>query len=255
MKKFVAILAGAALMAGVASTASAAFVEGNMHLVAFEAAEGKPLDTTGIEAHADLGGSYDISNYDTGITLEMLGANTWSEAYVGILGAVETDSYGDLIAAFTSDTANFNIVSSGYNSFMNGLDNLIPSNSSAQNYAELLSEGPYNTIYQVGGSIGTYAQTLGGNVGASDMGANVNLAALDVAGGFATTTLYSATYDAYFGYEDVAVESEYYLYAKSGSLWVTDDAGDVPAVPVPAAAWLLGSGLLGLISVRRKKRI
>jgi hypothetical protein len=34
--------------------------------------------------------------------------------------------------------------------------------------------------------------------------------------------------------------------------WVVRD-GDVPAVPVPAAAWLLGSGLLGLIGVARRK--
>ncbi len=29
--------------------------------------------------------------------------------------------------------------------------------------------------------------------------------------------------------------------------------GDVAAVPVPAAAWLLGSGLLGLIGVARRR--
>jgi hypothetical protein len=30
---------------------------------------------------------------------------------------------------------------------------------------------------------------------------------------------------------------------------------NVAAVPVPAAAWLLGSGLLGLIGVARKSRV
>ena len=153
MKKLVAILAGVALMTGVASTASAEFVENNMHLVAFEAAEGKPLDETGIEAHADLGGSVNIGIYDTGITLSMLDANSWSEAYVGILGAVSKDSYGDLVAYWTSDTDDYTIVSSGYNSFMNGLDDLIPGSAfnpdgdpTVQNYTAVLSDGPYNKI-------------------------------------------------------------------------------------------------------------
>ncbi|HFD32315.1 MAG TPA: VPLPA-CTERM sorting domain-containing protein [Gammaproteobacteria bacterium] len=30
--------------------------------------------------------------------------------------------------------------------------------------------------------------------------------------------------------------------------------GDVSAVPVPAAAWLFGSGLLGLVGAARRKR-
>ncbi len=31
-------------------------------------------------------------------------------------------------------------------------------------------------------------------------------------------------------------------------------SGDVSTVPVPAAVWLFGSGLLGLIGVARRKR-
>lgn len=41
---------------------------------------------------------------------------------------------------------------------------------------------------------------------------------------------------------------------KSGSLYAfAVRAGDVAAVPVPAAAWLLGSGLLGLVGVARRR--
>jgi hypothetical protein len=41
--------------------------------------------------------------------------------------------------------------------------------------------------------------------------------------------------------------------------WLIDDltvitAGSVPSVPVPAAAWLFGSGLVGLVGVARRKR-
>ncbi|MCP4042838.1 MAG: VPLPA-CTERM sorting domain-containing protein, partial [Gammaproteobacteria bacterium] len=31
-------------------------------------------------------------------------------------------------------------------------------------------------------------------------------------------------------------------------------SGDVSAVPVPAAVWLFGSGLIGLLGVARRKR-
>lgn len=36
--------------------------------------------------------------------------------------------------------------------------------------------------------------------------------------------------------------------------WAVHD-GDVGAVPIPAAAWLFGSGLLGLIGVARRKKV
>jgi len=37
-------------------------------------------------------------------------------------------------------------------------------------------------------------------------------------------------------------------------LHLSDEARDLPEVPVPAAVWLLGSGLVGLAGIRRKKK-
>ena len=34
-----------------------------------------------------------------------------------------------------------------------------------------------------------------------------------------------------------------------------DDQLDIPFAPIPGAVWLLGSGLLGLIGIRRRSRI
>jgi hypothetical protein len=44
------------------------------------------------------------------------------------------------------------------------------------------------------------------------------------------------------------------LYRNCGSLEFSISNATVSAVPVPAAAWLLGSGLLGLIGVARKRK-
>ncbi|ODB87925.1 hypothetical protein A3193_03240 [Candidatus Thiodiazotropha endoloripes] len=55
----------------------------------------------------------------------------------------------------------------------------------------------------------------------------------------------------------------YYAFLAGGSLLPTtidiqldiSDGNDVSAVPVPAAVWLFGSGMIGLLSVNRRKRV
>ncbi len=63
---------------------------------------------------------------------------------------------------------------------------------------------------------------------------------------FAPNTYYSWFFFFYNGYQNTA-----YNFQRRYALAVRD--GDVATVPVPAAAWLLGSGLLGLIGVARRK--
>jgi hypothetical protein len=43
----------------------------------------------------------------------------------------------------------------------------------------------------------------------------------------------------------------YLILPRSGRFYF----GDVAAVPVPAAAWLMGSGLIGLAGITRRKKL
>lgn len=61
-----------------------------------------------------------------------------------------------------------------------------------------------------------------------------------------TKIIFTFTGNYYVGFQD-NIDNSYSMYAMA----VRD--GQVATVPVPAAAWLLGSGLLGLIGVARRK--
>ena len=46
--------------------------------------------------------------------------------------------------------------------------------------------------------------------------------------------------------------SQYSVQSGDGFAWAVAD-GDIGAVPVPAAVWLFGSGLIGLVGLARRK--
>lgn len=54
-----------------------------------------------------------------------------------------------------------------------------------------------------------------------------------------------------FDLENIILSDQY-----GDEIWVVEDCGAVHVnpVPVPAAAWLLGSGLMGIVGLRRRKR-
>lgn len=112
------------------------------------------------------------------------------------------------------------------------------------------------------------------NQSGSEMG-NLFYNVLGGVAGQSITTIHNANYDLfsniqsyyyYWSATEYAPDTAYawHFYMASGSqhyshkllnryAWAVQ-SGDVSAVPVPAAVWLFGSGLLGLIGVARRKR-
>ena len=93
---------------------------------------------------------------------------------------------------------------------------------------------------------------LGGTAGLSILGSSALFTNIQF--GYWSGTVYAPNpndaWDFAFGLGDQGSNSK-------GSLafaWAVRP-GDVAAVPIPAAAWLLGSGLLGLIGVARRQRM
>lgn len=66
--------------------------------------------------------------------------------------------------------------------------------------------------------------------------------------GYSSDTTFAWYFGSDSGVQNTYFENYYYSYA-----WAVL-SGDVATVPVPAAAWLFGSGLLGLIGIARKRK-
>ena len=230
MKKFLGILMAIALVIGAAGTASAAFVRdgGDLAVVGFDSAEEWAINLT-------EGGSFNLADFDA--------AGSWADIQVGVFGAA-TD-------------ADFNSPTFGQKDFYFGVvpgasfgiieNNAIGMDGATQSLYELYNQNG-NNVTQSASSytakmspLGRYAGLLNATVGITDLGA------LD-SGGSVVMDIYHLSSDNWGlagSFTDNGVIGQVTFSADSVSFAPS-------AVPVPAAAWLLGSGLLGLIGIRRR---
>lgn len=243
MKKLFAVLAAVAVFA-FASQAMAAFELGNFHLIAYVEADNNslPVGTAGNEVHFDLGtGLFDLSTpIDTTITLADIGATTWDDVYVGIAGGGYTPSFGNDRAYFSSDTPTFNVSTGTYSQYQTA--SLMISSTGggtnavdAKQIQEKATGSWYANMILSGAAAGTYASLV--NPLGADFGAEAQMN-----GGLVDAAIYS-----FDGFDTGTLTKDLDLFFDtSGNTLV------VSQVPVPAAVWLLGSGLLGLIGIRRR---
>ncbi|MBN2808381.1 MAG: VPLPA-CTERM sorting domain-containing protein [Deltaproteobacteria bacterium] len=85
-----------------------------------------------------------------------------------------------------------------------------------------------------------------GSVGVYDTGGDVTLLGLEENSG-----LYNAVNIVW----NEIQSPEYGNLSLNISVGVANDDDNIGAVPIPGAIWLLGSGLLGMVGMRRRKKV
>ncbi len=147
-----------------------------------------------------------------------------------------------------NDTFTLNVVGSGFTSNVDGGGLNFSFDSSVLNVTSISID---ESVWDLGAGISTGAID---NTQGSVSGISVN-AWSDVSGNF---TIASITFQAVGNGSTALSLSDYLLnpWASGGGLINPDYAASsvtVSAVPVPAALWLFGSGLLGLAGVAKRK--
>lgn len=251
MKKLFIILAAAMLVMGAAATAGANSVTSlNLTFYANANADGDTgvVIPSGIEIGIDLGDAgdwADLTDFNTGVTIDSFGASVntgWEDVLVAGYAASTVIDYGtysttnswyvtgaDAGASFgTYVTAVVSIVNGAYPNSYNEFNWSTNENGFVQQLG--------------GGAVDPTGSTLDTNM--SPIADGINLA------------LYGATSSATGYYAPSLEETDLALL---GYLNLSlNDGGEVivnavaSPVPVPAAVWLMATGLLGVLGIRRK---
>lgn len=244
-KKLIALLAGALMTVAMAGNAFAAFEE--LHLIRFVYGASNEVAT-------DLGSVTSlVANGGTGLGS---GANAWNATY-GTKTVGTTGLYVGY-AAYDLNTGDL------YISAQSGLGTITPYDLANLGSTLAGLQGIMNN-YAKEGSNSSY---LLGKTGAGDTYFNVMDQGQDGSGGFAaffdsqmypggTMSLSGAATQGLYLLDADGVNSDYNFHQVATIITNADGSTSVERmdssqVPLPAAAYLLGSGLLGLVGIRRR---
>jgi len=261
MKKIMMLMMVALLMLGVSGQAMAAFNEGDLIRVVYSGTGAGTEYATDMGNYSSLTApnstTYLNDTTDT-VSLSAIGAASWSNANVSYF-IVSSTLNGGNGAAWTSGPTTGATAAPGqfWAGIYNGASTVLPSynNAAIGNNVTLLQSnaGSYWTNLNAGGyAVGTMGGFLDQNVPGNT--AEANLAALSTTG-YVNQMLY------YYGstpdgsttdIKGTAVAALETLVNANGQLITVLDAQNAPTTPIPAAAYLFGSGLLGLFGLRRK---
>jgi hypothetical protein len=245
MKKIMMLLLVAVLMLGVSGQAMAAFQEGDLIRVVYNSS----ANGTGTEYATDLGqftGGPIINNTDT-FSLSSVGATSWSNVNVAYFVMSSTANSGNGAAWISGSATNGGNVNIGQ--FWAGFNGAASTTllgyqnaSHGANSVSMLQSDPssyWQNMNVQGFSIGTMGGYVNGN-------AEQNLAALSTTG-YVDQVLY------YYGSTpDNTTTGTQVATIRTLANGGTTVTPSVSNAPIPAAAYLFGTGLLGLAGIRRK---
>ncbi len=247
MKKYFGIFLAAMLMVGAAGQAMAYFAEGQLIRVVYNhngtvevgTDLGSAASLAGTAANANLAVGGGAAAFSLG---QVAGATNVDQLFVAYFGKINgsADAWlsGNPAAAPVSGARKF----SGFSSDVTGMSTNYGSFGSMTVIGQQSHPNSFNSLFNDGG-LQNY-NFFGGFIPLKSPGGEMNLAALATVG-YVDQTLY------FFNTPDSALAGVAKVTLRTmadGSTIINPGS----AVPIPPSVLLLGSGLLGMIGIRRK---
>ena len=242
MKKIVTILAAAMLTLGAAANAMAYFSNGDLIQVAYVMGGTNEVATDLGSASSLVSGGTVTLTGSNALSLSALGASSWDQVNV-VYFALDTATKRVWESASDSVTTNKN----AYTAFASAMSNLYlgyQGAGSTQTVSLAQSDvHSYNTLFNNNDTSGVSNGVMA-NLNTNWTGVEMNLAAL-ATGGTATATIYSKIANT-----TSALAATPLTIVASSDGTVTASSGT--PTPIPPRFLLMGSGLLGMVGIRRK---
>ena len=222
MKKLLGILLAVFMVFAVGGQATASFEVGNLMAVFYNADDKEVAVDLGVFTDGDA------ITYDTGNLLSYFSDGiTYEDINVGIFASRSSTTYSNYWA--TTEDADPGLSIPNISAFTGSAREFY----TKYDYAD--ADGDGIIVFDVAGYRMGYHQVMNSNGTAPGIYCGINMPSWSIG---------EATLDE---------NGDFTMYLHNYEIVTYEGSTMISTVPVPAAVWLLGSGLLGLIGVRRKK--
>lgn len=258
-RKIATIFAAAALMAGLAGNAMAAIADGDLIRVIYRLNQTTGQATyematnlgSGAEVSAITGSNISRSSINSSDVLSAIGAQDWSDLYVTYLSMNSITR-----TALLSNTANagpdfFYSNQRSFGSFHTAFD-AITNYYNANTTLAVDAQGS-NSYWNIMDHQSTGSSDFGSFISSGAMSTEASLADLAAGGiGYVDQGLYSFVGSGgAYGAQTIALRTLLRTDSATGITYL-ETVVNPSAVPIPPAFFLMGSGLIGMIGVRRR---